>query len=99
MVPGLTFDRFESRNFRELIGDRLDQRQFAFFRQDEQQILIGQENELAVAITSTLPFALAVIEVDGGQDAAVEAEGMTFVNDEIVVIGLQSVRRPALFDR
>jgi hypothetical protein len=32
MVPGLALDRLEAREFRELIGGRLDQRQFALLR-------------------------------------------------------------------
>src|SRR5438034_9991054 len=43
--------------------------------------------------------SLAVLEVDAREDAAVEAEGMALVNDEVVEVGLQRVRAPALFDR
>jgi len=45
----------------------------------QQQVLVGQQNELAVAAASALPLALAVLEVDAREDAAVEAEGMAFV--------------------
>src|ERR1022692_1166597 len=41
MVPRLAFDRLESRNFLELRRSRGDQREFAFFRYHQQQILIG----------------------------------------------------------
>ena len=36
---------------------------------------MGQQNELTIAVASALPLALAVLEVDAGEDAAVEAEG------------------------
>src|SRR5215468_11712402 len=51
-----------------------------------------------MAVASALPLALAVREVDAREDTAVEAEGMAFVNDEVVVVGLQPDRGPALFD-
>src|SRR5262249_11396795 len=56
------------------------------------------QNELAVAVASALPLALAVLEVDAREDAAVEAEGMALVNDKVVEVGLEPNRGPALFD-
>src|SRR5712692_10187875 len=99
VVPGLALDRREPRELGELIGGRLDQRQLTLFRQHQQHVLIGQQDELAVAVASALPGALAVLEVDAREDAAVEAEGMAIVHDEVVEVGLQPVRGPALFDR
>ena len=98
VVPGLALDRREPRDLRELVGGRPDQRQFALLRQHQQQVLVGQQDELAMAVASALPLALAVLEVDAREDAAVEAEGMALVNDEVVEVGLQPDRRPALFD-
>src|SRR2546426_3815053 len=98
MVPGLPFDRREARELLELVGRRLDQRQLPVLRQHQQQILGWQQHELAVAVASALPRALAVLEIDAREDAAVEAEGMALVNDEVVEIGLQPGRGPALFD-
>src|SRR5262249_24979669 len=51
-----------------------------------------------VAVPSALPLALAVLEIDAREDAAVEAEGVAFVNDEVIEVGFQAVRRPPLFD-
>jgi hypothetical protein len=98
VVPGLALDRRDPREFPELVGGRPDQRQIAFFRQHQQQVLVGQQDELAGAVTSALPFALSVLEVDAREYGAVEAEGMAVVNDEIVEVGLQPGRRPALMD-
>src|SRR6266849_3065010 len=98
VVPGLALDRREPRELGELIGGRLDQRQLTLFRQHQQHVLIGQQDELAVAVASALPGALAVLEVDAREDAAVEAEGMAIVHDEVVEVGLQPVRGPALLD-
>ena len=35
--------------------------------------------------------ALPVLEVDAREDATVEAEGMAFVNDEVVEVRLQPI--------
>src|SRR5207245_401148 len=95
----LPSNRREPRELRELVGGRRDQHQLAFLRQHQQHVLVGQQDELAVAVASTLPLALAVLDVDARQDAAIEAEGMAIVHDEVVEVGLQPVRRPALFGR
>src|SRR5262245_47295425 len=64
VVPGLALDRRESRELRELVGGRPDKSQLALLRQHQQQVLVGQQNELAVAVATALPLALAVLEVD-----------------------------------
>src|SRR5438034_9434293 len=97
MVPGLALDRRESRELFEFVWGRRDQRQLTLLRQHQQQILVGQQHELAVAVSSALPFALAILEVDARQNAAIEAEGMALVNDEVVEIRLQPDRCPELF--
>src|SRR5262245_55271178 len=84
MVPGLALDRLEARELGELIGRRLDQRQLALLRQRQQQILVRQQYDLAVAVASALPLALAVFEADACENAAVEAEGVPLMRDEIV---------------
>src|SRR6266404_1966015 len=89
VVPGLALDRRELRELRELVGSRRDQRQLTLFRQHQQQVLVGQQDELAVAVTPALPLARAVLEIDAREDAAVKAKGMTLVNDEIVEVRLQ----------
>ena len=88
----------ESGELRELIWRRADQSQLTFFRHHEQQILVRQEHELTVAVTSALPLARAVLQVDAREDAAIEAKGVALVNDEVVEVGLQPARCPALID-
>src|SRR5688500_6833720 len=78
VVPGFALDCRELRDLRELAGGGLDQRQLAFIRQHQQQVLFGQQDELAGAVASALPLALAVFDAYAGEDAAVEAEGMAF---------------------
>src|SRR5450432_1541480 len=80
VVPGLALDRREPRELRELIGGRPDLRQHALLRQHQQQVLVVQQDQLAVAVASALPLALAILEVNAREDAAVEAEGMALVN-------------------
>src|SRR5262249_33884778 len=89
VVPGLALDRWESRELRELVRGRPDKSQLTPLRQHQQQVLVSQQDELAVAVASALPLALAVLEVDAREDVAVEAVGMTLVNDEVVEVGLQ----------
>ena len=98
VVPGLAVEYLESGELRELIWHRADQSQLTFFRQHQQQVLFGQEHELTVAVTSTLPLARAVLQVDAREDAAIEAKGVALVNDEVVEVGLQPARCPALID-
>src|SRR6266852_3800469 len=82
VVPGLAIERREPCDLGELIRVRADQRQLTVLRRHQQQVLIGEQNELAVAVAPALPRALAILEVDAGEDVAVEAEGMALVNDE-----------------
>src|SRR5262245_66038583 len=98
MIPGLALDRREPRELRELVRGRPDQRQFALLRQRQQQVLVRQKNDLAVTVAPAFPLALAVLKIDAREDAAVEAEGMALVNDEVGVIGLQADCRQALLD-
>ena len=98
MVPGLPLNRRSPRKLRKLIGPRPGQRDLALLRQHQQQILIGQQDELALSVAPALPFALAVRQVDAREDAAVEAEGVALVDDEVVEVRLQPARGPALLD-
>src|SRR5713226_5656951 len=79
VVPRLALDRGKPRELFELVWSCADERQLTFLRQHQQQVLIGQQEDLAVAVASALPLARAVVEVDAGEDVAVEAEGMAFV--------------------
>ena len=47
-----------------------------------------QEDELAVAVASALPLALAAVEFDTREDSAVEAEGVALVDHEVEKKGL-----------
>ena len=98
VIPGLPLDRGKPRQFCELIGGRPDQRQLTLFRQHQQQVLIGQQDELAIAVASALPFPAAVLEVDAREDTAVETEDIAIVDDEVVEVGLQPLRGPALLE-
>src|SRR5689334_16722773 len=94
MIPRLAVDRFEARDLGKLIGNSLHQRKFALFRNHEQQIFIFEQDQLAVSVTSAFPRPMAVAEIDARQDVAVEPEGMTFVNDEVVEVGFQASGGP-----
>ena len=97
VVPGLAFDRFEARYLCEL--DRRCARP-APARLPQtlrcSRILIGQQQDLAVAEAAAFPLATAVLEIDARQAAAIKAKGLVFVNDEVVEVRLKAGRRPAL---
>ena len=57
--------------------------------EEQQEILVRKQNELAVAVASALPFPRTVGEIDAREDAAVETEGVALVDDEVVVERLQ----------
>src|SRR5688572_26239316 len=64
VVPGLAVDGFESRNLGELVGRGVDQRDLSLFGEHQQQVLVGEQDELAVTVASALPRARAVLEPD-----------------------------------
>ena len=97
MVPGLALDCRDTCELRELVGGCPDQSQLPLLRQHQEQVLVGQQDELAVAVASALPLAVPVLEVDAREDMSVKAEGMALVNHEVVEVRLQPVGRPALF--
>src|SRR5205085_11969647 len=86
-----------ARELFEPVRRRADERQLTLLGQNQQQVLISQKDELAVAVTTVLPLALAVLQINAGENAAVEAEGMTVVKDEVVEVRLQPDRPPSLF--
>src|SRR4051812_21710923 len=94
MVPGLALNGREPRQFRELVGGRPNQRQLALLRQHQQQPLVTQQQELACPVASALPLALAVLDVDAGENATVEAERVAVVNYEVVEVRLEPDGRP-----
>src|SRR5688572_28138654 len=51
-----------------------------------------------MAVASALPLTFAILEVDTCEDAAVKAESMAIVDDEIIEVRLQPIRSPALLD-
>src|SRR5262245_23820204 len=97
MVPGFAFDRLEPCDLSELVGRRSDHRQLTLLGQYKQKVLVWQQDELTVAVASPFPLTLAIFEVDACKDAAIKAEGVAFVNDEVIEVGLQPCRAPASF--
>jgi hypothetical protein len=54
-------------------------------RDHEQQVLLREQHQLAVAVASALPRAPAVHQIDAREDAAVEAEGVALVRHLAVI--------------
>src|SRR5262245_31463640 len=86
VIPRFALDGGHARELREFVSGCRNQRELAFFRSHQQQILIRQEQQLPVAVAAALPFALAVSEIDAGENGPVEAERMAVVNDEVVEV-------------
>jgi len=95
MVPCLALDCREPHELAELVGCRHDQRELTLLRQHQQQVLVGQQDELAAAVASALLLAIAVLDIDTREHAAVDAEGMAIMKDEVAEVGLQPGQRPA----
>src|SRR5262249_20592478 len=72
----------------------IDQGDFAFLGKHEQKILVGQEQDLAVAVTPRPPFSAAVLEAHAGEEVAVEAVDVAPMHDEIVVVRLDGPGGP-----
>src|SRR5690242_13763751 len=94
MVPGLPLDAWDFCDFSELIRSCADQGQLALFGNHQQQILIGEQNQLAVAVAPAFPLALTVLQIDTREDTAIKAERKPFVNNEVVEVRLEPVGSP-----
>ena len=75
VVPGLALYCRRPRPLGGPRGRRVYQRQVSLLAQDEEQVLVGQQQELPLAVAAPLPGTLIRLDVDAGQDAAVEAVG------------------------
>src|SRR6185503_6564622 len=91
MVPRFALYRRHFGDLRKLIAAGLNECEFAFLRQHEQQILIGQQHKLAIAVASALPLALTITEIDARENAAVESERIALMDHEVVEVRLQTV--------
>src|SRR5438477_12256249 len=70
MIPRLACDRLELAPLFVHFGFRVHERDFACFREDEEPVLVGKEQHLAVAVAARLPLALSVVEADAGEKVA-----------------------------
>src|SRR5262245_54355511 len=98
MVPGLAFDSLEAGDLTVFAGVGIDQRNFAGFGNNQQQILIGQEQHLASAVAARSPGLFAVFEPYAGEKAGAEAVKVAVVHHQIVEIGADRTRGPNLLD-
>jgi hypothetical protein len=60
MIPRLALERRDARDLRELIRRCFHQNEVALFGGDEKQVLIREQDDLAVPVSSALPLARAV---------------------------------------
>src|SRR5262249_47354687 len=89
VVPGLALDCLEPAEFAMLVRVRLDEHHLALVRDDDEQRLIPEQQHLPAAVASILPVPLAGLQVDTGQDPAVEAVNRAPVHDKVIERGLQ----------
>src|SRR5262245_22030986 len=66
------------------LGIRAQQDQLALFRDDQQLMAVGQEQDLTVAIPALLPFATASFEIHAREDIVVETKNMAAVGDIVI---------------
>src|SRR5713226_4777248 len=71
MVPSLAFDRLEFPEFFELLRIGGQENGLAHLGEHEQESLLGQEQHLAVSVTTSLPAAIAGFGIDAGEDSGV----------------------------
>ena len=96
VVPCLATDPRVPGDLLEPIGSCSDGHQISALGQDQQQVLVGQQQQLAMAVPAALPLPASVVDVDAGKNAAIEPECMALMHDEIVEVGLQPRGFPAL---
>src|SRR5688572_4989948 len=66
MVPGLAADRLEPRDLLVPIRRGFDEHHLAVFRQHD--YMFPREHDLAVAIAAPLPFLLARVRIEAGEN-------------------------------
>ncbi len=97
MIPGLAGQRLKNRHFIVAIGRGFDERYFAFFTQDQQQVHLHDKQQLAT-IAFSLPNPFARFEIESGQPVAVKTVAIVFVHHGVVEIGSEAPGAPLLFD-
>ncbi len=74
MVPGLAREDLEARHFLVAVRPRFLQGHIPLLRKDQQQVLIGQEQHLAVAVAAGFPFRPGrFVQAYADEKAGVEA--------------------------
>jgi hypothetical protein len=96
VVPSFAFEGFMAGELGEVGGDGGDEGEFTLFGQDEEQVLVGEEDELAGPVAAAFPPAGAVGEVDAGKHAAIETVGVGAVDEVVVEGGSEFVGSPLL---
>jgi len=91
-IPRLAIQGFEFGQFVPPGRRRIEQHKFAILRGDEQQV--PDKNELAVTITTVLPFQFAGCQLKAGEDAVVQAIHVPIASHWIVELGLEPIRFP-----
>src|SRR6516164_5056772 len=77
-VPGAAgLDGLDSAQFGKRLGIALDQRQLAFFAEDDKQIVPAQN--LAVAVARFAPVPLAGLRVNAGKESFIEPVIIAFI--------------------
>src|SRR4051812_23184847 len=98
MVPGLTLDGLKAAEFVEPIWIDGDENDLSFLGKDQEQSLIRQQKNLAVAVAAFFPKALARFKLDAGENAVVEAVNVVFVHDKVIERRFQAFGSPMIYD-
>src|SRR5437879_4791368 len=100
MIPGLAVEDLEARHFLVAVRPRCHQGHIPLLRKDQQQVLIGQEQHLAVAVAAGFPFRPGrFVQAYADEKAGVEAVDVLAMDDQVVEVGLDGGRLPNLARR
>jgi hypothetical protein len=97
VIPRLAFNRLKPPPLFEGAGRSSDEGDFSFFRHDQEQVLVFQQENLTAPVASAPPNAIARRDIHANEIASVESVYAVVPYDEIAEVGLQSIRSPDLF--
>src|SRR4051794_28193673 len=98
MVPGFALQGLKMAQLFMLVWVRLEKDKLPFFRDDEQEPLVCQENDLSMPIASLSPHSLAGGKIDATERTDIKTVGKSVVHDHVGKFRSHAVGLPTLAD-